>query len=112
MMPAAAMVSSYMPYAANCENSRNGDPVSRSARTRSRGSSLPRPVWRSRARSPRLARSRRPRAFRSATSAASGVAVAREHRTAGIEAGFDDGHEQLAYRFTVVAGSGWPGINS
>src|SRR3974377_2117274 len=46
MIPAAAMLSSYMPKAASCENSRNGDPGSSSARTRSRGSSLPLPVWR------------------------------------------------------------------
>src|SRR5438874_2350988 len=32
IMPAPAMVSSYMPYAANWESSRNGDPVSSSAR--------------------------------------------------------------------------------
>src|SRR5687768_11817676 len=52
MMPAAAMLSSYMPNAASCENSRNGVPGSSSARMRSRGSSLPRPTCLARAASP------------------------------------------------------------
>src|SRR5687767_2804023 len=43
MMPAAAMLSSYMPNAASCESSRKGLPGSSSAWTRSRGRSLPRP---------------------------------------------------------------------
>src|ERR1700681_517791 len=42
MMPADAMAPSYMPKAASCENSRNGEPESTSARIRSRGSSFPR----------------------------------------------------------------------
>ncbi len=48
MMPAAWIASSYMPKAASGENSRNGEPGSISRITRSRGSSLPRAVWRSR----------------------------------------------------------------
>ena len=50
MMPAAWIASSYMPLAASGDNSRNGVPGSISRMTRSRGSSLPRAVWRSRAR--------------------------------------------------------------
>src|SRR5258708_23863366 len=52
MIPAEAMRSSYMSHAASCENSRNGEPGSSSERMRSRGRSLPRPLWRSRATSP------------------------------------------------------------
>ena len=92
MMPAAAMASSYMPYAASCENSRNGEPGSSSARTRSRGSSLPRATCFARAASPppcsidgdlraEVGDQRRHR-----------LAVARERRVARVEPGFDDGH--------------------
>src|SRR6185503_8946445 len=42
MMPAQGASPSYMPKAASCESSRNGDPGSRRARTRSRGGSFPR----------------------------------------------------------------------
>ena len=46
MMPAAWMSPSYMPFAASGDSSRNGEPGSSSRSTRSRGSSLPRSVWR------------------------------------------------------------------
>ena len=49
MRPAEEILSSYMPQAANCPISRNGEPASRSCASRSRGKSLPREVWRSRA---------------------------------------------------------------
>src|SRR5690242_13519709 len=52
MMPAAAILSSYIPYAASCDSSRNGLPASISARTRSRGNNLPRDACRARADSP------------------------------------------------------------
>src|SRR5690349_15370329 len=44
------MASSYMPWAASGDNSRNGEPGSSSRMTRSRGSNLPRDRWRSRMR--------------------------------------------------------------
>src|SRR5437762_2270333 len=52
MIPAAAMLSSYMPCAASCDSSRNGLPGSISRRTRSRGASFPREACRARAASP------------------------------------------------------------
>jgi hypothetical protein len=51
IMPAHGTSSSYMPCAASWDSSKNGEPGSSSRRTRSRGSSLPRARWRSRARS-------------------------------------------------------------
>ena len=45
MMPADGASSSYMPYAASWDSSRNGGP-GQQPRTRSRGSSLPRATWR------------------------------------------------------------------
>ena len=50
MMPAPWIASSYMPLAASGDSSRNGVPGSISRSTRSRGSSLPRAVCRSRER--------------------------------------------------------------
>ena len=92
MMPPAGMSSPYMPWAASCENSRNGAPGSISARTRSRGSSLPRARWRWRACSPPPAR-----IFGDARRE---VLDLRAHRRrigaeglgAGIERGLDDRH--------------------
>src|SRR6266567_1829750 len=49
MTPAAWIASSYMPLAASGESSRNGEPGSIRCMTRSRGNSLPRSRWRSRA---------------------------------------------------------------
>src|SRR5258706_4682748 len=51
-IPAAGTWLSYMSQAASCDNSRKGEPMSSSWRTRSRGSSLPRPTCFSRAVSP------------------------------------------------------------
>ena len=49
-MPAPWIGSSYIPFAASGDNSRNGEPGSSRPDIRSRGSSLPRATWRSRAR--------------------------------------------------------------
>src|SRR3954471_21297822 len=59
---------SYMPIAASGDSSRNGEPGSSSARTRSRGSSLPRDTWRLRLCSPPPSRTVSVRPLRSATS--------------------------------------------
>src|SRR5690348_10198121 len=69
-MPAAAIVSPYMPYAANCDSSRNGLPGSSKPRTRSRGRSLPRATWRFRASPPPPGTCEAIFSRRSATSAA------------------------------------------
>ena len=50
--PALGASLSYMPYAASCESSRNGEPGSSRVRTRSRGRSLPRATCFARAASP------------------------------------------------------------
>src|SRR5581483_7242506 len=63
------MLSSYMPYAASCESSRNGLPGSISMATRSRGRSLPRAACFARAASPPPASIARTFSRRSATSA-------------------------------------------
>src|SRR4051794_11983278 len=66
-----------MPLAASADNSRNGAPGSIRRSTRSRGNSLPRPVWRSRARAgPPCAASAR-FSSRSLTSARIAAALAR-----------------------------------
>src|SRR6478736_9138645 len=72
------MASSYMPLAASGESSRNGEPGSIRVITRSRGNSLPRLTWRSRARSepPKAASARR--ACSSDTSARMRSALARK----------------------------------
>src|SRR5947207_1968460 len=67
--PAPGASLSYMPMAASGDSSRNGEPGSSSARTRSRGKSLPRPTWRLRDSSPPPNRTFSVRALRSATSA-------------------------------------------
>src|SRR4051794_31578921 len=66
-IPAPGASPSYIPCAASGESSRNGAPLSSSRSTRSRGSSLPREVWRSRARSPPPIRTRASCSRRSAT---------------------------------------------
>jgi len=69
-MPAQGASSLYMPNAASCENSRKGEPGSSRLRTRSRGSNLPREVWRSRDVSPPPISATATFARKSATSAA------------------------------------------
>src|SRR5215470_924478 len=74
------MASSYIPFAANGDSSRNGVPGSMSRNTRSRGNNLPRAVWRSRARAgPPSAASAR-RRFKSSTSARICAALVRNSR--------------------------------
>src|SRR5512133_3431358 len=68
--------SGYSPRAAKGESSRNGVPGSSSICTRSRGSSLPRPVWRARATSPPPKAARVVCALRSSTSARMAAALA------------------------------------
>ncbi len=80
MRPAPWIASSYMPSAASGDSSRNGVPGSMSRSTRSRGSSLPRPAWRSRALAgPPMAASAR-RSFNSADSALTCAALVRNSR--------------------------------
>ena len=92
MMPADAMLSPYMSNAASCDNSRNGLPGSSSARTRSRGRSLPRATWR-RARGIAAAlldrRDLRPQV---GAKRQHRVAVGRERRVARRELRFDRRH--------------------
>src|SRR5712692_11652121 len=76
MMPAPGASSSYMPKAASCESSRNGEPGSSSKRKRSRGSSFPRAVCLARAGSSPPCAARSTLARRSATSAADAPAFA------------------------------------
>src|SRR5581483_3168638 len=74
------MLSSYMPYAASCESSRNGLPGSISMATRSRGRSLPRATCFARAASPPPASSWVP-----STGTIRGVALASRDGMAGHE---------------------------
>src|SRR5471030_2696356 len=82
--PAPGASSLYMPYAAICDNSRNGVPGSSNCEIRSRGNSLPRDTCLSRAACPP------PRAifatfsFRSATTASSAAALARNSSLRGF----------------------------
>src|SRR5215831_11036089 len=70
MIPAPGASSPYMPNAASCDNSRNGEPGSRSSRRRSRGRSLPRATCLSRAACSPPSAVRATLSRRSATSAA------------------------------------------
>src|ERR1700730_16264123 len=80
MSPAPCIASSYMPFAASGDSSRNGVPESISRSTRSRGNSLPRAVWRSRARTgPPSAASAR-RRFNSSTNSRICAALVRNSR--------------------------------
>ena len=84
MMPAPGASLLYMPIAASCAISRNGDPGSSSARTRSRGSILPRAVCRARACSPPPSETCAILSRRSATSAAMAVALAAKSALRGL----------------------------
>src|SRR5215468_1457963 len=69
MTPEPGASLSYMSSAASGDSSRNGEPGSSSARTRSRGRSLPRETWRLRASSPPPSRTFSVRCRRSSTRA-------------------------------------------
>src|SRR3954471_6145934 len=98
MTPEPGASSSYMPIAASGDSSRNGEPGSSSARTRSRGRSLPRDTWRLRESSPPPSRTLSVRSLRSATS----VRIAAALRLKVSE------RVSICEARTVMSGSTWP----
>ena len=91
-IPAAGTSPPYRPKAASCENSRNGEPGSISAATRSRGSSLPRATWRSRATAPPPCETSATLARRSSTRPRIAAALAANSAERANDVGADGGH--------------------
>ena len=81
-----------MPCAASCESSRNGEPGSSSARTRSRGRSLPRATCFARRGLAAALLDARDLRAQVGDQRRHRVAVPRERRVARVELRFDDGH--------------------
>src|ERR1700730_7684096 len=117
MSPAPCIASSYMPFAASGDSSRNGVPESISRSARSRGNSLPRAVWRSRARTgPPSAASAR-RRFNSSTNSRICAALVRNSRLlvsigeSRIAMGSSDSRKPaLARRLTQIASKRSAGV--